>query len=131
MCTQNCGTREFHRMRKSASRVNLYITYFINTSDIPLIPELCSENLSSLLHFFIIFFHYLYFSFRRLYICMALQPFVGPWSLFSFLIFYTVGKTPSTGDQLVARPLPTQRTAHTQNWNPRSQCSNERRQFMT
>jgi t-SNARE complex subunit (syntaxin) len=26
-------------------------------------------------------------------IIMALQTFVGPWSLFSFLIIYTVGKT--------------------------------------
>jgi hypothetical protein len=34
---------------------------------------------------------------------------------FSFLIFYTVGRTPWTGDQLVARPLPKHRTAHTQN----------------
>jgi hypothetical protein len=34
---------------------------------------------------------------------------------FSFLILYTVGKTPWTGDQLVARPLPTHRTAQTQN----------------
>jgi hypothetical protein len=30
---------------------------------------------------------------------LALQPFVGPRPLFSFLIFYTVGRTPWTGDQ--------------------------------
>jgi hypothetical protein len=35
--------------------------------------------------------------------------------VFSFLIFYTVGMTPRTGDQSVARPLPAHRTAQTQN----------------
>jgi hypothetical protein len=34
---------------------------------------------------------------------------------FSFLIFYTVSRTPWTGDQPVARPLPAQRTIQTQN----------------
>jgi hypothetical protein len=34
---------------------------------------------------------------------------------FSFLIFYTVGTTLWTGDQPVARPLPTHRTTQTQN----------------
>jgi hypothetical protein len=43
------------------------------------------------------------------YLSVALQPFVGPWPLFSFLIFYTLSRTPWTGDQPVARPLP----AHT------------------
>jgi hypothetical protein len=40
------------------------------------------------------------------------------WSLaafFSFLILYTVGTTPWTGDQPVTRPLPTHRTTQTQN----------------
>jgi hypothetical protein len=46
---------------------------------------------------------------------MALQPFVGPWPLFSFLFIYTIGRTPRTGDQLVARPLPINRTTQTQN----------------
>jgi hypothetical protein len=36
-------------------------------------------------------------------------------SLFSFLILYTVGRTPYMGDQPVARPLPTHRTTQTQN----------------
>jgi hypothetical protein len=36
---------------------------------------------------------------------MALQSFVGHWPLFSFLIFYTVGRTPRTRDQPVARSL--------------------------
>jgi hypothetical protein len=74
---------------------------------------------------------------------MALQPSVGPWPFFSFLILYTVGRTPWTGDRPVARPLPTHRTTQTQNkrtqyrhlcleWDsiPRSQCWSERRQFM-
>jgi hypothetical protein len=34
---------------------------------------------------------------------------------FSFLILYTVGRTPQTGDQPVATPLPTHRTTQTQN----------------
>jgi hypothetical protein len=34
---------------------------------------------------------------------------------FSFLILYTLGRIPWTRDQPVARPLPTQRTTHTQN----------------
>jgi hypothetical protein len=46
---------------------------------------------------------------------MALQLFVGPWPLFQFLNFYTVDRTPWTGDQPVARPLPIHRTAQTQN----------------
>jgi hypothetical protein len=45
---------------------------------------------------------------------MSLQPFVGPWPLFSFLILYTVGRTPWTGDKPVARPLPIQRTTQTE-----------------
>jgi hypothetical protein len=40
---------------------------------------------------------------------MAVQPCVGLWPLFIFLIFYTVGRTSWTGNKSVARPLP----AHT------------------
>jgi hypothetical protein len=47
---------------------------------------------------------------------MALQPFVGPSPLLQFRnLFYTVGRTPWTSDQPDARPLPTHRTAQTQN----------------
>jgi hypothetical protein len=46
---------------------------------------------------------------------MALQPFVVPSPLLSFFILYTVGRTPWTGDQPVARPLPTQNKTQTQN----------------
>jgi hypothetical protein len=38
------------------------------------------------------------------------SPLLGPYSSFSFVILYTVGWTPWTGDQPVARPLPTHRT---------------------
>jgi hypothetical protein len=43
---------------------------------------------------------------------MALQPFVGARTRFQFLVLYTVGRTPWTGDEPVARPLPTHRTIH-------------------
>jgi hypothetical protein len=46
---------------------------------------------------------------------MTLQPVVGPWPHFPFTNLYTVGRTPSMGDQPVARPLPTHRTAQIQN----------------
>jgi hypothetical protein len=50
------------------------------------------------------------------YLSMALHPFVEPWPLFQCLeLFYRVGRTPWTGDQPVARPLPAHRTAQTQN----------------
>jgi hypothetical protein len=50
-------------------------------------------------------------------------------SFFSFLILYTVGTTPWTEDQPVARPLPTQRTTQTQ--NKRTQTSTPRVGFET
>jgi hypothetical protein len=46
---------------------------------------------------------------------MPLQSFVGPWPIYKFLNVYTIGKTPWTGDQPVARPLPTYRTTQTRN----------------
>jgi hypothetical protein len=47
---------------------------------------------------------------------MALQPFVGPWPLLQFRnLYHTDGSTSWTGDQPVARPLPTHRTTQTQN----------------
>jgi hypothetical protein len=42
-------------------------------------------------------------------------PFVGPWPLFQFLNVCTIGRTPWTGDQSVARPLPTHGTAQAEN----------------
>jgi hypothetical protein len=76
------------------------------------------------------------------HVSMALLSFFGPWPLFSFLILYIIGRTPWSGEQSVAKPLPTHRTTQTQNkrtykhecleWDsiPRSQRSSERRQFM-
>jgi hypothetical protein len=49
------------------------------------------------------------------YIYLWLYSLCGPWPLFQFLNPYTVGTTPWTEDQPVARPLPTHRTAKTQN----------------
>jgi hypothetical protein len=76
---------------------------------------------------------------RRLLFLWLYSPLMILGRFFSLLILYTVGRTPWTGDQPVARPLPTHRTTQTQNkrietcleWdsNPRSQCSSERRQF--
>jgi hypothetical protein len=43
------------------------------------------------------------------------SPLLGPGRFFTFLILYTVGRTPQTGDQPVIRPLPTHRTTQTQN----------------
>jgi hypothetical protein len=43
------------------------------------------------------------------------SPFVGSYSFFSFFVLYTVGRIHWTGDQHVARPLPTHRTTQTQN----------------
>jgi hypothetical protein len=45
-----------------------------------------------------------------IYLSKALESFVWPWSLFSFLNLYIVGRTPWTGDQPVTRPLPLHRT---------------------
>jgi hypothetical protein len=55
------------------------------------------------------------------------RPLLGLDCFFSFLIFYTVGRTSWTGDPLVARPLPTHRTAQTQ--NKRTQTSMPQVQF--
>jgi hypothetical protein len=41
------------------------------------------------------------------------SPLLGPGEFLSFVILFTVCRTPWTGDQLVARPLPTHRTAQT------------------
>jgi hypothetical protein len=50
----------------------------------------------------------------KTYPSVALQPFVEPWPLFNFFIFYTVDRTPWMGNQPIARPLPAHRTAQTQ-----------------
>jgi hypothetical protein len=43
------------------------------------------------------------------------SPFGGPSTISQFLNLYTVGMAPWTGNQPVARPLPTHRTTQTQN----------------
>jgi hypothetical protein len=56
------------------------------------------------------------FSIENMYslsLCMAVQPF-GPWQLFIFLILYIFGRTPWTGDQPVAKPLPTHDNTNTE-----------------
>jgi hypothetical protein len=73
---------------------------------------------------------------------LAPRPSLIYCAYFQSLDLITVGKAPWTGEQPVARPLPTRRTTQTQNkrtyrylcleWdsNPRSQRSSEWRQFM-
>jgi hypothetical protein len=46
---------------------------------------------------------------------MAVQPFVGLWPLFSYLIVYTVGRTPWTGISRRRAAASTYRAAQTQN----------------
>jgi hypothetical protein len=51
-----------------------------------------------------------------IYLSVSLcSPLLGLGRFSSFLIFYTVCRAPWTGDQPVVRPLPTHRTAQTQN----------------
>jgi hypothetical protein len=50
-------------------------------------------------------------------VCMCIylwlcSPLLDLGRFFSFLILYRIGRTPWTGDQPVARPLPTHRTTH-------------------
>jgi hypothetical protein len=45
---------------------------------------------------------------------VALQPFVGPWPRLRFVTMYKDSMTAWMGDQPVVRPLPTHRTAQTQ-----------------
>jgi hypothetical protein len=54
-------------------------------------------------------FYYYYYYYGSAALCLA---FIDS---FSFLILYTVGAIPWTGDQPIARPLPTRRTTQTQN----------------
>jgi hypothetical protein len=50
-------------------------------------------------------------SFSFTHSSMALQPFIGLWLHLQFRnLFYTVGRTPWTGDPPIARPLPNTNT---------------------
>jgi hypothetical protein len=66
-----------------------------------------------------------------LYLSVVLQPFAGPRLLFNFLILCTVGRTPWTGDQPVARSLPTQTSMPRVGFEPTIPVfSSWRRRFM-
>jgi hypothetical protein len=55
----------------------------------------------------------IYYSSVSVLLLWLYSSLLGPWPLFfSFLILYTVGKTPWTGDQPVARPLLTEQHKH-------------------
>jgi hypothetical protein len=60
-------------------------------------------------------------------ICMSVYLWLyspcGPWPIFQFLNPYTVGRTPWTGDQPVARPLPIHRTTQQHKQNKRTHTS--------
>jgi hypothetical protein len=58
-----------------------------------------------------------------------LQPFIGPWPHFSFLILHPVSSIPWTGDQPVSKLLLTEITTETQ--NKRTQTSIPRLRFET
>jgi hypothetical protein len=61
---------------------------------------------------------------QPIYLCLYC-PFVGLWFFFSFLILCRVGRTPWTGDQPVARPLPVHTEQHTHKANAhRNPCLN-------
>jgi hypothetical protein len=53
------------------------------------------------------------YSYTFLSLCLSRPSDLG--RFFGFLILYTASRTPWTGDQPVARPLPTHRTIQTQN----------------
>jgi hypothetical protein len=72
-------------------------------------------TLPSLTYYCYYYYYYYYYYYCSIALSWALAAF------FSFFILYTVRRTiPWTGDQPVARPLPTHRTTQTQ--NKRTQC---------
>jgi hypothetical protein len=58
---------------------------------------------------------YYYYYYYYYYCCWLWALLFGFGSLFSFLIVYTVGRTPWTGDQPIAKSQPTHRTTQRQN----------------
>jgi hypothetical protein len=76
--------------------------------------------------------HLTHLSTNSIYLFISLtiySPFLDLGRFFGFLILYTGGMTPWTGDQPVARPLPAHRTTQTQ--NKRKQTSMSRVTFET
>jgi hypothetical protein len=75
-------------------------------------------------------------SFNRCIFMHGITDLVDLGRFFSFLILYTVGRTPWTRDQPVAGPLAThginvhRHPCHEWDWNSRPQCSNGRRRFI-
>jgi hypothetical protein len=61
------------------------------------------------LFLFISVFVFLFLSLFFILLLWFYSPLLGLGRFFSFLILYTVGRTPWTGDQSVARPLPIHR----------------------
>jgi hypothetical protein len=53
-------------------------------------------------------------NFLSICLCKSLQPFVGPWPLFSYLNLYSVGWTSWTRGQPFTTPLPIHRTTQTE-----------------
>jgi hypothetical protein len=105
-----CVGQRICRLRSSAGQHPLYFTAGTvhpsvsrDCQSIHFFPQKPSSNTSYLLQSCVQSF---------IHSSMALQPSIGLWGLFfSFTIFfYTDGRTPWTGDQPVARPLPTHRT---------------------
>jgi hypothetical protein len=71
---------------------------------------------------------YLHLSlYLSMYLSIYLQPFLGLGRFFLFLDVYTVGRTPWTGGQPFARPLPAHKRAQTQ--NKRTQTSMPQAEF--
>jgi hypothetical protein len=58
-----------------------------------LVSILSKYLITFLLHPFVYCFHINAYVFK-IYLSLTLQSFVGPWPFFSFLILYTVGRTP-------------------------------------
>jgi hypothetical protein len=92
--------------------LSIYLSIYLSTYPPTYLPTYLSIYLSIYLYICLSIYLYICLS-----VCLSvcLSPFAGPWPLFSFLIFYTVGRTPWTGDQRVAKPLPAHRKAQTQN----------------
>jgi hypothetical protein len=65
-----------------------------------------------------VFSEYFGFPSQFSFLSFSLYDSIAFWTFtpfFSFLILHTIGRTPWTGDQPVARPLPTHGTTQTQN----------------
>jgi hypothetical protein len=87
--------------------------YELTISKITFIRMLCILRCMSLLCKYVRRSQQLYHHHHHNQYQWPYSPLLGPGRFFSFVIRYTVGRTPWTGDQPVARPLPTHRTTQT------------------